>query len=253
MRAIPGLLSFAFLAVLLKVALLPMFGIGAGAGSQGRPEPRQARPILDFTFPQPLAEAFRSPREEPDLDPIPGRGNALGTGTVDPQLLKAALPATQGPDVPAMALREDAPLTLPLQPIQVGFRKDLPVAPGGNGWPRGQGGDLGTGSGSAMGTGRDGRTVAGVGGELEDLQPTRRVRASLRTFDFKSTDFVIVKVLLGPDGVPRSATAIQGKAAYFQICEVTALLWRFHVPAHLARNPPISCNITFRLSEQGRG
>lgn len=180
--------------------------------------------------------------DRPGRDEEHGRGHVEGTNTIDPRLLSVpALP----PQREVAALRpEDAILQpgeiLPGAPV-AGLRKDLPVAPGGNGLLRGTGRD------SSMGA--SGKPAPAPPGLLEKIYPTYTVRVRLPD-KARTGQPVSVDVLVDEAGEVLSARAISGEQAAWKECEAAARKWRFFIPSRLAAFCPLILHIQFRVEDK---
>ncbi|BDU74504.1 hypothetical protein [Mesoterricola silvestris] len=186
--------------------------------------------------------------QEPGLReaPSPGRpGDPNGTGTVDPALLKyqalqAGLPRASSftPD-----LDLDPPRALPGEPTLLDLAPGLPVARGGNGMAKGDGGS------------RPARAAAAPPARLILAQPLdddefRIIRQPIPVVKGARRDIkgsVLVRLSIGADGVPLTATPLGGPPEIWPKIVETVLQWRFHVPERMRAQAPIRLDVNFSL------
>ncbi|WP_306598872.1 hypothetical protein [Geothrix sp. 21YS21S-2] len=179
-----------------------------------------------------------APREAP---PSAHPGDPAGTGTVDPDLLKyqklqASLPraASFTPDL------DLEPRGLPAEAAAPEVPQGLPVARGGNGMARGDGGSRPAAAAPVR------RILAAPVDDDEFrivLQPIPVVKGTVR--GLKGS--VLVRLSIGADGVPLSATPLGGPPETWPRIVETVLLWRFHVPERMRVQAPIRLDVTFSL------
>lgn len=159
-----------------------------------------------------------------------GAGHRRGTGPQDPRLAsRVTTPsATRDAADPASltALPTEAKLLPSLDPAS-------PVQAGGNGLEQGGGQDAARGPGGSP----DHRVV-----------PIRQVRLFANYFPWEvkaARKPVSVRLLIGPDGVPLSATAISGPGFLRAAAVKAALEWRFEPLAPHGIEAPLVLTITF--------
>lgn len=180
----------------------------------------------------------RAPREAP---PSARPGDPAGTGTVDPDLLKyqkllAGLPKASSftPDP------ELEPRGLPVEATVLDIPQGLPVARGGNGMARGDGGSRPAAAPPAR------RILAAPVDDDEFrivLQPIPVVKGTTRGI----LGSVLVRLSIGADGVPLSATPLGGPPETWPKIVETVLRWRFHVPERMRAQAPIRLDVTLSL------
>jgi len=181
----------------------------------------------------------RVPREAP---PSAHPGDPAGTGTVDPDLLKyqklqAGLPRSTSltPDL------DLEPRGLPVEASVLDVPQGLPVARGGNGMARGDGGSR------PAAVAPPARRIPAASVDDDEfrivLQPIPVVKGTSR--GIKGS--VLVRLSVGADGVPLSATPLGGPPETWPKIVETVLRWRFHVPERMRAQAPIRLDVTFSL------
>ncbi len=220
-------------------------GLFGGPAARRPPGPHQETreslrvQLAEFTEPRPAPKVLSDPLPKAPPGPgqgqgLPGTGHLEGNGAVDP-LLQPFLRRNGGevpvPEVPVRA-----------EPDSAGLLGDasLPVAKGGNGLARGTGRDPGRGGGGGL--------------PREELQPDYRLvlvheepaRSDLKSDDPSLAQPVLVRVRIGEDGVPLSATALSGPPQLFDVCVRTALRFRWEPLAPHGLKAPQVITITFR-------
>lgn len=109
----------------------------------------------------------------------------------------------------------------------------LPAQAGGNGLEQGGGRDPGRGPG---------------GPPDHQVVPIRQVRLFANDFPWEAKAArqpVRVRLVIGPDGVPRRATAISGPEFLRAAAERAAMEWRFEPLAAHGLEAPLALTITF--------
>ena len=185
--------------------------------------------------------AGASPRQAP---PSPTPGDPLGTGTVDPRLRQAEALRPDLPKVTAFTpeLTQDPPRTLPEAASLPLLLPGLPTAPGGNGMARGNGGAAAPAPKPAP------RRLQVGGMEADELRVLHQPIPVIRNARKGLGGMVVVRVRIGADGVPVSATPLSGPEEVFAQITAAVLQWRFHVPEHLRGQAPIRLDVKLQLS-----
>jgi hypothetical protein len=185
--------------------------------------------------------AGASPRQAP---PSPTPGDPLGNGTVDPALLKAEALRPDLPKVTAFTpdLTQEPPRTLPEGASLPLLPQGLPVAPGGNGMARGSGGA------AAPAPKPPPRRLQVSGVEADELRAVHQPIPVIRNARKGLGGTVVVRVRIGADGVPVSATPLSGPEEVFAQITAAVLQWRFHVPERLRPEAPIRLDVKLQLS-----
>jgi len=155
-----------------------------------------------------------------EFAPHAGRpGDPKGTNTVDPEHLKGQ--GRRPSLVPPLA---ESSLVLPqkdtISSPQPAWTEGLPVALGGNGIPRGDG-----------------------GGIREELQPIHQVWWTNQSLPGVSA---VVRLTVGADGVPLEATPISGPPELYPRLVRISMQWRFRVTESMKTRAPFYHFITFR-------
>ncbi len=187
--------------------------------------------------------AFDPPIYAPPPGPAPGPSGGshrLGTGTIDPGLL--ALPALVKIRVPPTQLATLTDLAAPPLQLPLTLDKSLPVRPGGNGVPKGDGAGFGRGHGNGVGDG------SGGGGSAK-LQLVRSV-----TPDYppgtKDGESVTVQLLVGSDGTTLEAVPLTGRPELHAAVLKAAFGWQFRVPKAFASRAPFRVTVEFTYHRQ---
>lgn len=145
------------------------------------------------------------------LPPGPRGGSSGGTGTRDASL--AAAPFGNGR--PATGMDELEPLVAPPGLVNAA----LPVAPGGNGLPRGKGHGYGTGEGDGTGAG---------------VRMPRLLHVVRPRHDSKGSSLllgrVVVVLTVDGQGIPTKAVPLEGHPDLMQTACRAAIQWRFEPP-----------------------
>lgn len=202
-----------------------------------------------------LLREGRAPRYEPAPEARPGPAggsNRLGTGSIDPGLLKLPSPElirTPPPALPdplAVGLPETKrPLDFdrPALPSPLVVDRSLPVRMGGNGAFAGDGEGFGRGHGNGVGDGSGG----GAQGGIRLLKSVSIVHHGQRGDPPLQGQTVKVRLWIGADGIPLDAEVLSGPARVQGEVRQAALDWRFQVPAHLKAQAPLQVIIDFRF------
>jgi hypothetical protein len=182
------------------------------------------------------------PRQAP---PSPTPGDPLGTGTVDPELLKAAALRPDLPKVTAFTpdLTQDPPRNLPDAASLPLLPQGLPLAAGGNGMARGRGGVAEPAPKPTP------RRVQVAGVETDELRVIHQTIPVIRNARKGLGGTAVVRVRIGADGVPVSATPLSGPEEVFPQVIAAVLQWRFHVPEHLKAGAPIRLDVKLQLND----
>jgi len=227
------------LALAAGLTLALVWALGAArfrAAGQERTRALGVRLAVDLVLDP--APQGRAPREAP---PSAHPGDPAGTGTVDPDLLKyrklqAGLPraASFTPDL------DLEPRGLPAEATVLDVPQGLPVARGGNGMARGDGGSRPAAAAPV-------RRIQAAPVDDDEfrivLQPIPVVKGTIR--GLKGS--VLVRLSIGADGVPLAATPLGGPPETWPKIVETVLLWRFHVPERMRGQAPIRLDVTFSL------
>lgn len=183
------------------------------------------------------------PPPAPAATPSPIPGDPMGTGTVDPDLLKYA---QLRPDLPQATsftpdLTLEAPRGLPETATTALVPPGMPLGAGGNGMARG------SGTGAARIQAKPGlRQLAPE--EVDDLRVTKQVIPVIKNAKRGLGGYVMVRVYLGADGVPQSALPLSGPETTFPQIIAAVLQWRFHVPDRMKAQCPIRLEVRMQLS-----
>ncbi|HJW73985.1 MAG TPA: energy transducer TonB [Geothrix sp.] len=212
-----------------------------------KPEAQPPQRTVTLTFdsppdsPQPLPPAL-----SPSL--TLSSGAEIGTGTIDPALLaKESLDLIQprSEDIP------EGPM-LPLEALHATGDRNLPVAPGGNGLPAGDGWTGTRGLGSARIRG-----VPGLSGglKLEDLEV---VHEEIPKYPFLAEmagvhGDVVVRVTINEQGIPIYTELMEGPAQLRPETMRAIKLWRFGKGIFRGRKVEATFDITFRYILVKRG
>lgn len=189
---------------------------------------------LDRPAPAPLRKGPEAPG---------GAGHRQGSDTQDPRL--AALVATSSATPEAV---DPASLTTlsTADKALLALNPTLPVQAGGNGLSRGTGRDAALGPGGRPGSTAPASAAAPPDHQLVPLrQATLRFRLSTGQ-NAAAKEAVRVRILIGNDGVPTSATAISGPAFLRAAAEKVAMEWRFEPLQPHGLRAPLALTLIFR-------
>jgi len=192
--------------------------------------------------PDQVTEPAPAGRVPPEAPPSSRPGDPAGTGTVDPDLLRYR--DLQPGLTRASSFTPDldlAPRGLPTEATVLDVPPGLPLARGGNGMARGDGG------GPRPAAAPPARRILATPVDDDEFrivsQPIPVVKGAVRGL----TGSVLVRLSIGADGVPLSATPLGGPPATWPRIVETVLLWRFHVPERMRAQAPIRLDVTFSL------
>ncbi|WLT32103.1 hypothetical protein [Geothrix sp. PMB-07] len=186
--------------------------------------------------------------EPPEFRPLPGPApgppggsNRKGNDAIDARLLTLpALDVIEAP--PTRVLPVVEPEFQPSAPPLI-VDKSLPVVPGGNGVPRGDGLGFGRGHGDGVGngTGQGGRGILKL---VKSVAPDYSHDPALSPIDGQR---VKVCLQVGKDGVPFDARVVSaaGYEPSFPATLKVALAWRFQVPKGFASRAPFEVFVDF--------
>lgn len=234
-RAIPLLLS-------LGLTPLLIYGIANGLITQASSKVRQRT----FDQVRMSPSLLLQEPDNPDIRPpvlIPvgpaepgGEGHHEGTGTLDPRLAAYTSYLSQ----PSDAIDPEAWSATPkTERAFLSLNPALPMETSGNGL--------------AVGRGRD--SANGPGGLIRppiafdfQLIPTRQVLVQAGLPFGQETaarEPVVVRILIGEDGVPFKATVLSGPSFLHERCISAALDWRFEALAPHGLTAPLALDLTF--------
>ncbi len=157
------------------------------------------------------------------LPPGPSGGNSLGTGTRDQELATATVVPTALDPIPADLPRLGPPLPGDM-PVPLAA-KGLPVAPGGNGLPKGTGRGYGIGFGNGTGAGLRKPRI------LHFVRPFHRSKEIC-------VGIVTVSVEVDAKGVPTKITPVEGHPDLLKAALSAIELWRFERPEDCGHRAP---------------
>jgi protein TonB len=235
-----------WLTIPITLALAGLMGglaLVLGRRTASRTEPRTVGVLLQ--------EGPEAPAHAPAAAPAP---RAQPAPAPAPAPAPEVQPKEPVPPPPAMAeaAPEEAPRALPME--DQSRRYGSSAVPSGIPGATGQGGGegaAGTGTGSGTGTGghRPGRIV-----DLDISQVKEKYRPDLPVYPpmakmARIQGTVVVQILVGGDGVPISARALQGPYPLRATGEAYAMGWRFepHLENGVALVSRFNLSVTFKL------
>lgn len=228
----PRGLSFA-LSLPLCLAGLTLL-LFARIGAARTEEPRRLTLALTATVLEPLP-ATGAPEPHP--------GGPRATGTVDPSLRRFADLHPERPQAPRPEPDLDAPLPgLPTEPAGLPLLpQGLPLAPGGNG----------LGSGTLGGPPRPApllpQPVPAPPPDADTFRILKQPMVTIRNARTGLSGWVRVRMTLDAEGVPLTATPLDGPPETWPQIVETVLQWRFHVPDREKAHAPIRLEVRFKL------